>query len=327
MSVIAAIPPELAGQRLDKALAALLPHLTRSRIQQLIESGDVVLAGAPATSASRKVKAGESYHVTEPAPEPLDLQPLDLPLDIVFEDAHLLVINKPSGLTVHPAAGNRTHTLVNALLHHCGDSLSGIGGVARPGIVHRIDKDTSGLLVVAKTDSAHQHLAAQLKARTLKRDYVAYVWHAPKRGQGTVDAPIARHPTKRKEMAIVEGGRHAVTHYTVEMNYAGLAAKLHCALDTGRTHQIRIHMKHIGCPMVGDPVYGLSSKQTLSIIHKGGIISESETEKIVMTLSRQALHARMLRFDHPVSGQAMQFTAPLPEDLQALETALATLHF
>lgn len=336
-----------AGQRLDKALPLALPHLTRSRVQQLIASGQVTRDGTAVADGNHKVKRGETYVLREPAPESLDLVPLAMDLDILFEDDQLIVINKPAGLTVHPAAGNRNNTLVNALLYHCGDTLSGIGGVARPGIVHRIDKDTSGLLVVAKTDSAHQHLSAQLRSRALKRSYLTYVWGAPKQSMGFVNAPIERHKLKRKEMAVVEEGkgRHALTHYKVEALYppfvpeAGsdnrypppnrrgnlVASKVHCELDTGRTHQIRVHLRHIGCPMIGDQTYGLSSKSTLNIIHKGGIVAGSETEKVVMTLSRQALHARMLRFNHPVSDAPLQFEAPIPDDLLALEQALASL--
>ncbi len=319
------VTPELGGERLDKFLSLAMPDLTRSRAQQLIVGGNLSRDGVTLADASRRVKQGEHYILTLPAPVPLDLVPLAMPLDIVFEDAHLLVINKPVGLTVHPAAGNTTHTLVNALLHHCGDTLSGIGGVMRPGIVHRIDKDTSGLLVVAKHDVAHQHLAAQLKARTLKRTYIAYAWGAPPKRQGTVDAPIARHPAKRKEMAIVQSGRHAVTHYEVLEAYGQVAVKLQCQLDTGRTHQIRVHMQHIGCPLVGDATYGLSPKRTLNFLHKGGIIAGSETERVLLSLSRQALHAARLQFDHPVTGKDVRCDAALPEDLTKLEKALVSL--
>lgn len=320
------------GQRLDKTLAQLWPHLTRSRLQQLIAGGHLRRDGLAVTDASRKVKPGEHYTLQAPEPEPAGYAPLALPLSIVFEDAHMLLINKPPGLTVHPAAGNRTHTLVNALLHHCGASLSGIGGVARPGIVHRIDKDTSGLLVVAKTDAAHQHLAAQLKARTLKRDYITYVWGAPPRARGMVEAPIARHPIKRKEMGVVEGGKHALTHYEslAMFGHTGkkpMISKLLCRLDTGRTHQIRVHMRHIGCPLVGDQTYGLSTKSALNFVNKTGIVSDGETLKIAFSLSRQALHACRLRLLHPATEQEMTFEAPLPEDLTMLETALRSLTF
>lgn len=317
--------PDQAGLRLDKFLATRLPDITRSRLQQLIAGGHLTRDGATLTDASRKVKPGEHYILTLPEAAPLDLQPLAMDLDICFEDAHLLVVNKPVGLTVHPAAGNRDHTLVNALLHHCGSSLSGIGGVMRPGIVHRIDKDTSGLLVVAKNDAAHQHLSAQLKARSLKRTYIAYAWGVPAQAHGTVDAPIARHPTRRKEMAIVQGGRHAVTHYRSLASYAPVAVKLQCDLDTGRTHQIRVHMKHIGCPLIGDMLYGLSPKSALNKCNKGGIIADTETEKVLLSLSRQALHAAKLRFNHPVSGAEILCEAPLPDDLQMLEKALSSL--
>ncbi|MBA4274714.1 MAG: RNA pseudouridine synthase [Alphaproteobacteria bacterium] len=318
------VEPEHHALRLDKFLVATLPHLTRSRLQQLIAEGRLTRGGVTVVDASRKVKQGEQYILTIPAAEPMELEPLAMDLSIVFEDEHLLVIDKPVGLTVHPAAGNRKHTLVNALLHHCGDTLSGIGGVARPGIVHRIDKDTSGLLVVAKNDAAHQHLAAQLKARTLKRTYIAFACGIPSVTRGLVNAPIARHPNKRKEMAIVPGGRHAVTHYEVLTRY-GQGCKLQCELDTGRTHQIRVHMKHIGCPLIGDMTYGLSPKQTLHILNNRGIVAEEETQKVILSLSRQALHAAMLRFIHPVTGASIRCEAPLPEDLRRLESALAAL--
>lgn len=340
------ISEENAGMRLDRALADAA-GLTRSRLQQLLAQGAVTRGGAAIKNASAKVKAGEYYEIIEPEAEPLDLQPLAMALDILFEDAHLLVINKPVGLTVHPAAGNRTHTLVNALLHHCGDTLSGIGGVQRPGIVHRIDKDTSGLLVVAKTDAAHQALSAQLKSRALKREYITYVWGGPKRDVGTVDAPIARHPTKRKEMAIVEGGRHAVTHYDVLAQFGAKAAKaskqsaiaehrmqhserflvskLHCSLDTGRTHQIRVHMQHISCPMLGDQTYGITAKSALIKIHAAGITGQDADAILSAMPSRQALHAARLRFIHPISGEPVAFEAPLPEDLLTLENALSHL--
>jgi 23S rRNA pseudouridine1911/1915/1917 synthase len=357
------IPDATSGQRLDKTLATAWPQLTRSRLQQLIAQGHLTRDGLAVTDASRKVKPGEQYQLTEPEPEPAGYAPLDLALDIVFEDAHFLIINKPPGLTVHPAAGNGTHTLVNALLHHCADTLSGIGGVARPGIVHRIDKDTSGLLVVAKTDAAHQHLVGQLKDRSLKREYIAYAWGAPPAGRGSVNAPIARNPRKRKEMAVVEGGKHAVTHYEVLERFlvgeeskstarggaspepsllrsagarsrdnAKIVSKLLCNLDTGRTHQIRVHMRHIGCPLIGDPLYGaksrrLSVKNTLNIGNKGAIVSNQETVNIQISLSRQALHACRLRLVHPETGQPMQFEAPLPEDLENLENSLRSLTF
>ncbi len=342
------VTPADAGTRLDKYLAEHVPDMTRNRVQHLIEAGHVLRDGATLTETSRKVKSGEQYILRLPQAVPLDLEPLAMALDIVFEDAHLLVINKPVGLTVHPAAGNRNHTLVNALLHHCGDTLSGIGGVARPGIVHRIDKDTSGLLVIAKNDTAHQHLSNQLKARTLKRSYVCYAWGAPSVGRGKIDAPIARNPSKRKEMAIVEDGRHAITHYDIIQKYgdtgAGVstgpdrrtlhsqststhifASKLRCELDTGRTHQIRVHMKHIGCPLIGDTTYGLSTKQTLRRINESAHAEAIGENSIFVTLARQALHAETLRFFHPVTGEEVTCTAPIPEDLAQLETALLTL--
>lgn len=295
---------ENVGQRLDKSLTAHLPDLSRSRVQQLIEQGCVALGGCTITDVGRKVKSGECYVVTIPASAPSVLQASDVPLAIVYEDEHLLVIDKPAGMTVHPAPGHSDDTLVNALLTHCGDSLSGIGGVMRPGIVHRIDKDTSGLLVVAKHDAAHRHLSAQLATRTLKREYLAIVKGLPVPTRGTVNAPMARSVTNRKKMAVVKsGGKEAVTHYAVEQ-VLGAASLLRCSLETGRTHQIRVHLAHIGHPIIGDPVYGRRLKD--------------------VEFPRQALHATHLRLIHPITEENMEFDAPLPEDMQALLARLTT---
>ena len=320
-----------AGLRLDKCLSLAFTHLTRSHLQRLVEEGAVTRNGTPVTNAATKVKAGEQYQLIEPAAKKLTLTPEAIALDIVYEDAQLIVINKPVGMTVHPAPGAHTGTLVHALLAHCGDSLSGIGGVARPGIVHRIDKDTSGLLVVAKTDAAHQHLAAQLKTRTLSRQYIAYCWGGPTPREGTIDAPIARNPRHRKQMAVVEHGRESVTHYETERGFNApgfitpLVSKLHCALDTGRTHQIRVHLAHLKCPLVGDPLYGPAMGTKLNRLASQGVVLPAPVKTLLESFRRQALHAAELTLIHPETNEEMTFEAPLPADLQALEHALLTL--
>ncbi|HEU5046335.1 MAG TPA: RluA family pseudouridine synthase [Rickettsiales bacterium] len=290
------------GVRLDKCLAARLPDFSRSRIQQLIETECVKAEGRTITDSSRKVKQGDIYEITLLPPQASEVKANPLALEIVYEDADLLVINKAPGMTVHPAPGHTEDTLVNALLAHCGDSLSGIGGVMRPGIVHRIDKDTSGLLVVAKHDTAHRHLAAQLAERTLKRQYLAVVKGVPKPLSGTIEGNIARSPTNRKKMAVVKsGGKHALTHYRTEEILKD-STLVRCILETGRTHQIRVHMTHIGHPLIGDPVYGRAGKQ--------------------FDFDRQALHAEQLTLVHPVSGKVMEFHAPLPQDMLDLLVCL-----
>lgn len=287
---------EDAGRRLDAFLAAGLPELSRSRVQQLLEAGCVCLNGA-ALRKNYRVCAGETYVVALPEPEPTALNPENIPLDIVYEDGDLIVINKPKGMVVHPAPGHSGGTLVNALLYHCGDSLSGIGGAQRPGIVHRLDKDTSGLMLAAKNDRAHAGLSAQLSDRSLSRVYEAVLLGTPKELSGVVDAPIGRHPTERKKMAVTtEHSRRAVTHYEVLARYRGYS-HVRCKLDTGRTHQIRVHMAWLGHPVAGDAVYG-----------GGGALG----------LSSQCLHARSIRFIHPVTGQEMAFTSPLPDYFQAV---------
>ncbi|MFN7610885.1 MAG: RluA family pseudouridine synthase, partial [bacterium] len=290
------VEPEHQRLRLDKFLVLALAHLTRSRVQQLLASGQVTLAGKVVTDAARKVKPGEAYHLTVPDVVPMTLVPEAIPLSIIYEDAHLLVIDKPAGLTVHPAPGHYQGTLVHALLAHCGASLSGIGGVARPGIVHRIDKDTSGLLGVAKSDAAHQHLSAQLKARTLSRRYTAFVWGGLKAPSGRIDAPIARHPTKRKEMAVVKTGRAALTHYQTQARYGAkgitVASQLDCALETGRTHQIRVHFAHLGHALIGDPVYGQRATTRLQRLSAQNIQLPEEVKETLASFPRQALHAR-----------------------------------
>lgn len=303
MQTTVLISPEEAGQRLDKALTARLTEFSRSRLQQLIDQGCVRLGEATITDAGRKVKQGEAYSLTVPDAAPSELVASDIPLTIIYEDADLLVIDKPPGLTVHPAPGHAQDTLVNALLSHCGGSLSGIGGVQRPGIVHRIDKDTSGLLVVAKNDAAHQHLSAQLSTRTLSREYYCIVKGMPVPPVGTIIANIARSTTNRKKMAVVRAaGREAITHYKLLKNLNG-AAFLHCQLETGRTHQIRVHLAHIGNPIIGDPVYGRKLK---------GI-----------DFPRQALHAAKLKLIHPKTQKAMEFESPLPSDMQELLALLS----
>ena len=285
-----------SGERADAALARLSGTLTRSAAQRLLEAGQVTSHGRVLKKNDR-LEAGDQLEVEIPAPQPLELTAEDIPLDIVYEDGDLIVLNKPKGLVVHPAAGHWSGTLVNALLHHCRDSLSGINGALRPGIVHRIDKDTSGLLVVAKNDFAHQNLAAQLQDHSLAREYVCLVTGGMRADSGTVDAPIGRHPTDRKRMAVVADGRSAVTHWQVLERFSGYTL-LECRLETGRTHQIRVHMAHIGHPIVGDLVYG--------------------RKKPELGQDTQCLHARAITFRHPRSGETVTLTCPLPPYLEAL---------
>jgi 23S rRNA pseudouridine1911/1915/1917 synthase len=304
------LQPAHAGWRLDRALAAAVPTLSRERLKTLIRTGAVESAGKPLRDPATKVRGDESFRVAVPEPEPAHNEPQDIPLTIVFEDEHLLVVDKPAGLVVHPAAGNLDGTLVNALLHHCGGSLSGIGGVARPGIVHRIDKDTSGLLVVAKTDVAHEGLARQFAAHSIDRRYLALVSGVPRSNGGRVDAPLARSATNRKKIAIVEGsrGKRAVTHWS-RLNVLKDAALVECRLETGRTHQVRVHMASIGHPLLGDPVYGRSGKG------HGKLLKE-------LQFHRQALHAAELGFTHPVTKHRLSFSSPMPPDMQELFNAL-----
>lgn len=288
---------ESKNQRLDAFLASSLDGLTRSQATRLIESGEVAVNGR-AVSKSYKLAGGEDIAVTLPEPEPVEAVPQDIPLDVVYEDADVIVINKPSGMVVHPAPGHPDGTLVNALLYHCAGTLSGVGGALRPGIVHRIDRDTSGLLIVAKNDFAHQSLSAQLADRSLSRVYEAVVHGGFRADSGTVNAPIGRHPVDRKRMAVTEkNSRHAVTHWEVIERYAGFT-HIRCKLETGRTHQIRVHMAHIGHPLLGDMVYGAGKPE------KG--------------LEGQCLHARTLKFIHPRTGEHMELTSPLPEYFTAV---------
>jgi 23S rRNA pseudouridine1911/1915/1917 synthase len=299
-----------SGWRLDRALAAAVPTLSRERLKVLIRSGAVEAEGKALRDPAIKVHGGESLRVEIPQPRPAHNVAQDIPLTIVFEDEHLLVVDKPAGLVVHPAAGNFDGTLVNALLHHCGGSLSGIGGVARPGIVHRIDKDTSGLLVVAKTDVAHEGLARQFAAHSIDRRYLAIVSGVPKTAAGVVDAPLARSSANRKKIAVVADGRGkpAVTHWK-RLRVLQDAALVECRLETGRTHQVRVHMASIGHPLVGDPVYGGAAKAHRKLLGE-------------LEFGRQALHAAELGFIHPVTKHRLSFTSPVPPDIQELLSAL-----
>jgi len=286
--------PETLRERLDRYLSQHLPDLSRSRIQQLIEQGNVQVNGKVCTSKKATVKLGDCISLEIPDAQPLDLQPEDIPLDILYEDDSLLILNKPAGLVVHPAPGHPEGTLVNALLAHC-PNLPGIGGVQRPGIVHRLDKDTTGAIAIAKTDQAQQHLQAQLKAKTARREYLGVVYGVPASESGTIDLAIGRHPVDRKKMAVVpieKGGRSALTHWLVQERL-GNYTLIHFQLETGRTHQIRVHSAHIGHPIVGDPVY-------------------SSGRSIGVNLPGQALHAWRLRLQHPVTEEHIQVTAPPP---------------
>ena len=289
------VPPEDAGARADAWLAAHLESLTRSAVQRLLEEGRITCAGAP-LAKNRRLTGGETLTVSLPDPVPMEALPQNIPLDVVYEDGDVIAVNKPKGLVVHPAPGHPDGTLVNALLYHCGGSLSGIGGTLRPGIVHRIDRDTSGLIIAAKNDFAHQRLAAQLQDHTLSRVYRCIVTGSLREDAGTVDAPIGRHPTDRKKMAVVPQGRPAVTHYQVLARFPGFTY-VQCRLETGRTHQIRVHMAHLGHPIWGDTVYG--------------------AKKPVPGLQGQCLHAVELRFLHPRTGEPVTLSCPLPPEFQA----------
>ncbi|BAZ78896.1 RluA family pseudouridine synthase [Sphaerospermopsis kisseleviana CS-549] len=287
-------------ERLDRYLSSAIPDLSRSRVQQLIEQGHVQVNDQVCTSKKINLKLGDRICLEIPAVQPLELVAEDIPLDILYEDEQLLILNKPAGLVVHPAPGHADGTLVNALLAHC-PNLPGIGGVQRPGIVHRLDKDTTGAIAIAKTDIAYQHLQAQLQAKTARREYLGVVYGAPKTESGTVDLPIGRHPQDRKKMAIVpieEGGRSAITHWQVKERL-GNYTLIHFQLETGRTHQIRVHSAKIGHPVVGDPVYGSG-------------------RSIGVNLPGQALHAWRLKLQHPISGDWIEVTAPLPQTFTKL---------
>ena len=313
------------GERLDRVLANHMTDLSRSRLKTLVLAGQVTIDGAPVLDPGRKVRADDAIAITVPAPEPAEPRAEPIPLSIVYEDDAIIVIDKPKGLVVHPAAGNWTGTLVNALIAHCGDSLSGIGGVRRPGIVHRLDKDTTGLLVVAKTDRAHRKLAAQFadhgRTGALERAYLAFVWGVPARPKGTIDKPIDRHPHARDKMAVRPGGRTAITHWEVLERYAGadqkgVASLVECRLETGRTHQIRVHLAAIGHPLLGDSVYGPGFKTKASQLPE-------RARDALAALDRQALHAHILVLEHPVTGELLHFRSELPADLAALRCALS----
>jgi len=309
------------GSRLDQWLAsALAPELSRNRIQALVREGAVTLNDRLVTEPKQKVSEGDVCRIVMPEPEPPEPQPEDIPLDILYEDDSLIVINKPVGLVVHPGPGNWTGTMVNALIHHCGDSLSGIGGVRRPGIVHRLDRDTSGVLVAAKTDQAHRALAEAFadhgRDGDLERAYMALVWGAPSRNSGVIETYLGRSNQDRTLRAVVPAGRpdarHAITHYTVLERYGDpnepIASLVECRLETGRTHQIRVHMAHIGHPVIGDQAYGKGFRTKVNRLPE-------ELRAEVAAFSRQALHAWLLAFRHPVTGEMMEFEAEPPEDM------------
>src|SRR5580704_10796426 len=328
------------GQRLDRVLARHVAELSRSRLKTLIENGAVTLDGRTIRDPNHRVNSADTVMVDVPPPEPAKPEPEPIPLNVVYEDGDIIVIDKPRNLVVHPAAGHATGTLVNALIAHCGDSLSGIGGERRPGIVHRLDKDTTGLMVVAKNDRAHQALAAQFADHgktdeSFERSYLALVWGAPERPHGTVDKPIDRHPKARDRMAVRQGGREAVTHWQVLERYAGkpgprrigkagkpekpeaaVASLVACRLETGRTHQIRVHLASIGHPVMGDPVYGGGFRTKTALL-------PPEAQAALGALGRQALHAHILTVKHPSTGEIVTFRSELPPDLARLRSALA----
>ena len=317
------IAADQAGLRLDRVLATHIANLSRSRLKALILAGHVKIAARTIRDPAASVNSGDVVIVTLPPPENPSPEGEAIPLNIVYEDDSIIVIDKPKGLVVHPAAGHASGTLVNALIAHCGASLSGIGGVKRPGIVHRLDKDTTGLMVVAKTDKAHRALSKQFAEKAdgpLKRGYLALVWGAPERPKGTIDAPLDRHPHARDKQAVREGGRHAVTHWEVLERSPGpdgkpIASLLACTLETGRTHQIRVHLAHMGHPILGDATYGTGFKTKASQL--GG-----EARATLEALGRQALHSYLLVIEHPETGDALEFRSELPGDLRRLRDAL-----
>jgi 23S rRNA pseudouridine1911/1915/1917 synthase len=312
------LEPGLAAGRLDKALAAAAPGLSRARLQRLIGEGRLSLDGEVLTDIAAKASPG-AYRLELPPPEPATPEAQDLPLEVLYEDDQLIVIDKPAGMAVHPAPGTPDRTLVNALLHHCQGSLSGVGGVARPGIVHRLDKDTSGVMVAAKTDAAHAGLSAQFARHSIERSYLAFARGAPRPPRGVIERRVGRSPHDRKKMAVLKsGGREAITDYAVERVFGPgdrpLASRIRCRLRTGRTHQIRVHLASIGSPCLGDPVYGsgVPAPPVRAAVRDAG-------------LARQALHAAVLGFVHPVTQEALRFESPLPDDLERLQALLSAI--
>jgi 23S rRNA pseudouridine1911/1915/1917 synthase len=323
-----------AGERLDRLLARHVAALSRSRLKALIEAGAVTLDGKTIRDPSHRVNSGSAIVVDIPPPEPATPLPEPIPLRVVYEDDDIIVIDKPRNLVVHPAAGHWTGTLVNALIAHCGESLSGIGGERRPGIVHRLDKDTTGLMVVAKNDRAHRALAAQFAGHgrdggPFERGYLAFVWGAPDRPRGSIDRPIGRHPRARDRMAVREGAREAVTHWEVRERFSGpdaprgkrrqaVAGLLACRLETGRTHQIRVHLASIGHPVIGDSVYGPGFRTKAALL-------PVPARAALADLARQALHAHILTITHPITGEILHFRSELPADLSRLHNVLAAM--
>ncbi|MFQ5535106.1 MAG: RluA family pseudouridine synthase [Sphingomonadales bacterium] len=313
-----------AGERVDKLLATALEDISRQRLKALIVSGQVTVTedgpARPVDGPAYRVKAGQLLTICIPEAGQAAPQGQHIPLEVCFEDEHLIVIDKPAGLVVHPAPGNPDNTLVNALIAHCGASLSGIGGVKRPGIVHRLDKDTSGLLVVAKTDAAHAGLAEQFSSRVMERAYLAVVRGSPRPGVGTVEGNIGRSPRNRKKMTVLkQGGRTALTNYRVRARFGDAASLVECRLATGRTHQIRVHMTHIGHPIMGDPTYGRSRGPAVRALPE-------EVREAIKALNRQALHACSLGFTHPITAEFLKFESPLPHDMERLVALLQRLN-
>ena len=313
------------GWRLDRFLAAKLPDLSRSRLQNLIEAGAVVQGGATIRDANHRIKPGETYEIGVPSPVPAEPAGQDIPLSVVYEDNDLIVIDKPAGLVVHPAAGNLDGTLVNALIAHCGPSLQGVGGVARPGIVHRLDKDTSGLIVAAKNERAMRSLARQFAAHTIERAYHAVVWGCPRVAEGRIETQIGRNPFDRKRMGVLRGGgKEARTVYRVIERFGPserpFASLVECRLETGRTHQIRVHLAHLGHPLLGDATYGKSRRPP-----RPKTPAEEKAYGAAAEFPRQALHAWLLGFQHPSLHKNLRFESPWPEDLSALIAALRLL--
>ena len=307
-------------KRLDKVIVAALPEdvvLSRSRVQALVKGGYVQVNGVREDDISASVSAGDRVRISMPPPQDATPRPQNIPLNIVFEDEHMLVINKPAGLVVHPGAGNFDGTLVNALLYHCGGSLSGIGGVSRPGIVHRLDKDTSGLMVVAKHDKAHKGLSDQLQDRSLSRIYHALVVKAPVPPIGIVDRPLGRDPRHRQKMGIrAQGGKQARTHYKVIQDYGGALSLVECKLESGRTHQIRVHMQALGHGLIGDPLYGPQDTAVRAAMKKAGY--EADVIDLCLSFSRQVLHAHAISFVHPITGERHSYQCDVPEDISEL---------